>query len=86
MLALPNQIPIDSLKERVVLQVLSVTLLRAESALGVAVEQPLENAACFSREVRLHYNWLLDYILEHLLSISIIMWGSTAEHFIKECS
>lgn len=83
MLLILNLPPVNTLKERVTLQIGSV-ILRANSLLGVPLKQLLQKTGGFLAEVRLHRNRFLSDISQHLLAVTVVVGRPPAQHLVEQ--
>ena len=57
---------------------------RTKSLFRISLQKFAEKVTSIGLEIWSHWNRLFDDISKHLLSISVVMWRSTAQHFVKE--
>ena len=86
MYLLADFVPIYGCEEWMGLDLCCV-LLRAPKAFGwVSLKKPREQRLSLSREIRLHWNWFLNNVSEHLLAISVVVRRAAAQHFVEQGS
>jgi hypothetical protein len=76
--------PINVIKEGVLFQLIGISFREAYALRWVSLQQQLEKADSFVAKVGLHWDWLLYYVSQHLLAVSIIVRWSPAEHLVKK--
>ena len=71
-------LPVYVCEEGMFFQLFGISLREANSLCGVSLQKHLQKTYGLVTEVGLHGDWLLNYISEHLLTVSIIVGWSSA--------
>jgi len=78
-----NGLPIDVGEERVLLQVFSV-IIATNTPSGISLQKLLKEARCFLTEVWFHWDRFLGDVPKHLLTITVVMGWTAAEHLVEQ--